>query len=223
MAAQRLLGKDARFKAASACPTPPAYRHYLAPCDRSGSCSPRVPRVPAAPASTWRAKSSAPIIERSRVNGSTSTASTCVCSSRASLTCNGVSSLGATSGRRMRSGCGSKVTTTALPPSVGALRHVTHHFLVRAVDAVEVAYADHRGAEVRAERPRDCGRSAFGCSYSSNSSFSPSCARRTFSGSAAFVASCGRSCEMCVKKVRLGFSRSTIFSEFSTVECVGCG
>jgi hypothetical protein len=35
--------------------------------------------------------------------------------------------------------------------------------------------------------------------YKSNSSFRPSWARRTFSGSAAFVSSCGRSCEICVK------------------------
>src|ERR1700722_13230315 len=57
----------------------------------------------------------------------------------------------------------------------------------------------------------------------SNSSFIPSYASCTPAGNVAFVASCDRSWQICVKNVRLGFTSSTTLSERSTVECVGCG
>src|SRR6266849_5538073 len=57
----------------------------------------------------------------------------------------------------------------------------------------------------------------------SNSNFIPSNASCTPGGNAALVASCGRSWQMCVKNVRFGFTSSTIFSDCSTVEWVGCG
>src|SRR5579862_6773413 len=118
--------------------------------------------------------------------------------------------------------------------SAGALGHVAYDFLMRAMHAVEVAHADYGWPEV--------GRYFFEIAenlqesmsllvlpppglyhYSSNSRFKPSYDKRTFSGKSAFVSWWGRSCEMCVKNVRFGLSCSTIFSEFSTVECVGCG
>ncbi len=105
----------------------------------------------------------------------------------------------------------------------GALGHVAHHFLVRAMHSVKVAHADHGGTEVRRDFIEMAEDLHVWAGQISNSSFSPSCDSRTLSGSVALVASCGRSCEMCVKYVRFGFNRSTIFSEFSTVECVGCG
>src|SRR5208283_2876073 len=57
----------------------------------------------------------------------------------------------------------------------------------------------------------------------SNSSFIPSYDSRTCRGKVAFVASCARSWQICVKKARFGFTRSTMASEPFTVECVGCG
>src|ERR1019366_8926453 len=83
---------------------------------------------------------------------------------------------------------------------VGAVRHKPHHLLMSAVNAVKVSHANHRGTKI--------GRHFFEaaeylhggwCPYRSTSSFRPPCARRTLSGSAALVSSCGRSCEMCVK------------------------
>src|SRR4051812_745553 len=100
----------------------------------------------------------------------------------------------------------------------GSLQQGSNHFLVGAVYAVEVADAYDRGREIcwnigdRAENLH---------AQISNSRRRPSCAKRTFAGSDALVSSWGRSCEMWVKKARLGFSSSTSFNEFSTLECVG--
>src|SRR4029077_806733 len=100
-----------------------------------------------------------------------------------------------------------------------ALRHFLQHTEMAAVDPVKISYADNRRAEI-------CRNFLQRAEYShamSNSSFSPSCARRTSSGRFLFVSRCGRSWEMWVKKARCGLSSSTSLSEFSTVECVGCG
>src|SRR6476469_5370954 len=101
----------------------------------------------------------------------------------------------------------------------GTLGNFLQHAQVTAMDTIKISYADNRGSKIcrhflkRAEYPHAI----------SNSSFSPSCASRTCSGRFLFVSRCGRSWEMWVKKARRGLSSSTSLSEFSTVECVGCG
>src|SRR5579872_1191342 len=131
----------------------------------------------------------------------------------------------------------------------GAAYHLCQDVLVSAVHAVEVAHAQHSAAEiggkflemavdlqavlssrflVRAPARRG-GREAQTDGTPalrfqiSNSSFRPSCARRTCGGREALVCSCGRSWQIWVKNARCGCRRSTMRTEFSTVECVGCG
>src|SRR3954469_20240120 len=102
----------------------------------------------------------------------------------------------------------------------GSLQQGSNHFLVGAVYAVEIADAYNSRPEIR--RKLADGTEELHA-QSSNSRRSPSWAKRTFAGSDALVSSWGRSCEMWVKKARLGFSSSTSFNEFSTLECVGRG
>src|SRR5262249_37077731 len=93
------------------------------------------------------------------------------------------------------------------------------HLLVAAMNTVKVANAD----DSRSKTGWHFVQRAEDSHAISNSSFRPSCARRTCSGRLRLVSACGRSWEMCVKKARRGFSSSTRLSEFATVECVGCG
>src|SRR5579862_3860116 len=98
------------------------------------------------------------------------------------------------------------------------------HMGMRAVHTVEISHAEKRRPELRGnifEFMEDL-HSEIG-SQISNSSFNPSYDNRTCGGNIAFVASCGRSWQICVKNARFAFTRSTMRNEFSTVECVGCG
>src|SRR5260370_488699 len=71
-----------------------------------------------------------------------------------------------------------------------ALHHILQHRLMRAMDAIEVADAEDSRAG------GDVFEFAKDLHQISNSSFRPSCASWMFSGKAALVSSCGRSCEM---------------------------
>src|SRR5262249_40873647 len=97
------------------------------------------------------------------------------------------------------------------------LHHLAQNVLVAAMDAVKIAHPHDRGSKVCG----NCLQRTEDLHAISNSSFRPSCARRTCSGRLMLVSWCGKSCEMWVKKARLGCSSSTSASELATVECVG--
>src|SRR5262249_61160834 len=101
----------------------------------------------------------------------------------------------------------------------GAAHYFAQDVLVAAMDAVKVADAGNGRSKIGGhflQRAED--------SHAiSNSSFNPSCARRTCSGRVLLVSWWGRSWEICVKKARRGLSSSTRPRELATVECVGCG
>ena len=151
MSAQKLFGIDPALQSQTACLAPPAYSRFPALYGRSGSYSPRAPRAHArSPPAPGGRNRRAVISDKSRVNGSTSTASTWVCSSNFSLAGNGVSSLGATSGRRMRKRMRLEGHHHGFAPEARARAPpFADHFLMRAMHAVEVAHADHGGTEVR--------------------------------------------------------------------------
>src|SRR5438874_13764921 len=94
-----------------------------------------------------------------------------------------------------------------------------YYMPMRAVQTVEIAYAD----DGRLPVGRDFIETAEDAHQISNSSFMPSYARRTFDGRWRFVSACARSWDICTKKARRGFSRSTILTDSSSEECVGCG
>src|SRR6202162_3770363 len=96
---------------------------------------------------------------------------------------------------------------------------------VGAMHSVKVAHTDERGAKVGGyivEFVEDLHAHATQPQIS-NCSLIPSKESRTSGGRAALVARCGKSWQIWVKNARCGFTRSTMRSEFSTVECVGCG
>src|SRR5579864_6691089 len=100
-----------------------------------------------------------------------------------------------------------------------AAHHLLQNVLVPEMNPIKIAHGYDRRAQIAgyllegAKDPHAI----------SNSNFNPSCASLTCGGRSRLVSSCGRSCEMWVKKARCGLSSSTSRTELATVECVGCG
>src|ERR1019366_636294 len=87
------------------------------------------------------------------------------------------------------------------------------------VHTVEISDGERAGAEIGG----DFGEAAVDRHDAPTSTSRPSYASRMCGGSRLSARACPRSWQMCVKKARRAPSASAVFTERSTVECVGCG
>src|SRR5579864_832261 len=101
----------------------------------------------------------------------------------------------------------------------GAAHHFLQNLPMTAMNAVEIPHGHDAGTKIGGDFLQ-CPEDPHAIS---NSSLSPSWARRTCSGNDRLVSSWGRSWQMWVKNARRGCNSSTRRRELATVECVGCG
>ena len=102
--------------------------------------------------------------------------------------------------------------------------HALQQFHVAAMDAVESCPARRPGRPSAAAANRETRRPARVRSPAQAASMvSPAWASAMPGGSAAHVASCPRSCAMCVNHVRVAPIRRAIVTASATVKCVGWG